>query len=136
MYNKATGVGGVEYGEFEVRVITGSRAAGFKLATLQLVELSTGATREVMHCWFDSWPDYGVPEDESAALQLLTTVQQYVATPGARRCMILHPAIATRKRRSPASHAGHPSARARARERAVTRVSPPLTSSWLLRAQV
>jgi protein tyrosine phosphatase len=78
-YTPANGKGSKTYGDFEVRVISGARSNGYKIADLQIVHSVTGETRQLRHFWFDTWPDYGVPTNPIMVTKLLLAVRECVA---------------------------------------------------------
>lgn len=58
-----------KYGDVVVKVMLAKQRAGYKLAAL---EASVGQERrQIMHYWFDSWPDFGVPESSVAVVDML-----------------------------------------------------------------
>jgi receptor-type tyrosine-protein phosphatase R len=76
LYKAEQKAGAVKYGDVEVRVITGSRASGYKTATLHVVK-GNEPVREVKHFWFDTWPDYGVPSDFNVVPAMLKDVRSF-----------------------------------------------------------
>jgi protein tyrosine phosphatase len=70
-------VGTINYGGIEVGVIAGKHRQGYKVAELEITHAATGETRTVKHFWFDSWPDYGVPEDTMVVPAMLEEVKQW-----------------------------------------------------------
>ena len=68
--------GTTNYGGIEVGVITGKHRQGYKVAELE-VSVPGGESRLIKHFWFDSWPDYGVPEDTTVVPQMLEEVKAW-----------------------------------------------------------
>jgi len=68
--------GTTNYGGIEVGVISGKHRQGYKMAELE-VSIPGGESRLVKHFWFDSWPDYGVPEDTTVVPQMLEEVKAW-----------------------------------------------------------
>jgi len=71
--NGAEGV--IKYGNVVVKVVSAKQRAGYKVAEL---EATVGSeTRTVMHFWFDSWPDFGVPSSSTAVTDMLQVANKY-----------------------------------------------------------
>ena len=68
--------GTTNYGGIEVGVITGKHRQGYKVAELE-ISVPGGESRLIKHFWFDSWPDYGVPEDTTVVPQMLEEVKAW-----------------------------------------------------------
>lgn len=71
----------VAYDGYNVRVVSGKRQEGYKKAVLSLTSPS-GEAREIHHFWFDSWPDYGVPEEPLVVAKMLKAVRLVSHSPG------------------------------------------------------
>jgi protein tyrosine phosphatase len=67
--------GVIKYGNVIVKVVSAKQRAGYKVAELQATVGSE--TRTVMHFWFDSWPDFGVPSSSSAVTDMLQVANKY-----------------------------------------------------------
>lgn len=67
---KGSGTDGLtKYGDITVAVMSAKQRVGFKVAELEAYY--NGETRTIMHFWFDSWPDFGVPSSSDAVLSML-----------------------------------------------------------------
>lgn len=75
LYNQDIDAGAVRYGGVEVRVLTGTKADGYKTATLEVI--CNGESRQCKHFWFDTWPDYGVPDDPAVVPRMLKDVRSF-----------------------------------------------------------
>jgi len=68
--------GTINYGGLEVGVLSGKHQKGYKVAELEVTH-PTGGSRVVKHFWFDSWPDYSVPEDTTVVPAMLEEVNEW-----------------------------------------------------------
>eukprot|EP00039_Didymoeca_costata_P017065 m.313533 g.313533 ORF g.313533 m.313533 type:complete len:741 (-) comp16491_c1_seq1:18-2240(-) len=74
VYDEAEDKDYEEYDGIKVMVITGEIDAGYKVAEL---DVSLGSeTRRIVHFWFDSWPDYGLPSEPLAVPRMLRHVRE------------------------------------------------------------
>jgi len=68
--------GATNYGGIHVGVVSGVRRPGYKICDLQLTGPS-GEQRLLKHFWFDTWPDYGVPQDTIQVPIMLEEARQW-----------------------------------------------------------
>lgn len=76
VYDAAANAGTVKYGDVRVRVIAGIRKEGYKVAILNVYR-NDEPVREIRHYWFDTWPDYGVPDDTAVVPRMLKDVSEF-----------------------------------------------------------
>eukprot|EP00054_Salpingoeca_dolichothecata_P019795 m.123420 g.123420 ORF g.123420 m.123420 type:complete len:1850 (+) comp23389_c0_seq2:1097-6646(+) len=79
LYNVKDDVGHVKYGDIVVAVMAGYRKDGYITSKLRVTR--NGIERTVMHFWFDSWPDHGVPKNHDAVILMLRSVRQVSDSP-------------------------------------------------------
>ena len=78
IYNEATNQGYSVYGGIKVGVVSGVKRDGYKVAELKVSSMENPAdVRVVKHFWFDTWPDYGVPEDGLLLPKMLEEVRAW-----------------------------------------------------------
>lgn len=53
------------YGEFQVSLLKKDVYEFYTMSTLRLLDLEKNLFRDVIHFWYTSWPDVGVPKDPS-----------------------------------------------------------------------
>jgi len=80
LYNEAAKVGDQQYGAISVAVVGGFKANGF-LTTKLRVRHDDGGERIVMHYWFNSWPDHGVPREPENVFTMLKSVREWSNNP-------------------------------------------------------
>ena len=81
VFDAATNVGTVSYGDVRVQVVSGIRKEGYKVAIFNAY-CGDEPVREIRHYWFDTWPDYGVPADTAVVPRMLKDVSEFSKEPG------------------------------------------------------
>jgi len=76
LYNEDTNEGFIIYGDVKVGVVAGVKRDGYKVAELKVSLINDPLNvRVVKHFWFDTWPDYGVPQDGLVLPKMLAEVR-------------------------------------------------------------
>ncbi len=70
LFNEASGNGECVYGDIAVAVLAGRRSGGHIESTFRVRRGEE--ERIVLHFWFDTWPDHGLPKVSFFSLSLST----------------------------------------------------------------
>lgn len=68
--NRGGSEGILKYGDVVVKVVSAKQQVGYKVAELEAV-VKGEQPRTIMHFWYDSWPDFGVPSDPTTVVDML-----------------------------------------------------------------
>eukprot|EP00056_Hartaetosiga_gracilis_P008506 m.121670 g.121670 ORF g.121670 m.121670 type:complete len:2603 (-) comp12926_c0_seq1:157-7965(-) len=74
-YNFEDKIGDKQYGKVNVAVMEGAKKNGYVTTKLRLIK--DGEKRTVMHYWFNSWPDHGVPKKTENVHHMLKTARSW-----------------------------------------------------------
>eukprot|EP00038_Savillea_parva_P022965 m.39210 g.39210 ORF g.39210 m.39210 type:complete len:1917 (-) comp5768_c0_seq1:91-5841(-) len=86
LWNPDLGVGDVQYGSVNVRIMAGFRKEGFVTSKF---EIRCGdVVRDVWHFWYNSWPDHGVPRMTKPVVAMLQAARNFSDDP--RHPWIVH----------------------------------------------
>jgi len=78
LYKEAENKGYHVHGGIAVGVVSGAKRDGYKIADLTVWAVANPAEkRHIKHFWFDTWPDYGVPQDGLVLPKMLTAVREW-----------------------------------------------------------
>eukprot|EP00049_Salpingoeca_infusionum_P018830 m.358959 g.358959 ORF g.358959 m.358959 type:complete len:2697 (+) comp18357_c0_seq1:279-8369(+) len=75
LYNETEQIGDKQYGDINVAVMSGFKANGYLTSKLRVIR--DGEERTVMHYWFNSWPDHGVPHKTDPVVHMLDSVREW-----------------------------------------------------------
>ena len=81
LYNDELDLGDMQLGYINIAVMAGFKANGYITTKLRLRKDGVAEERIVMHYWYNSWPDHGVPADEANVYHMLQTVREWSDSP-------------------------------------------------------
>ncbi|EDQ90935.1 uncharacterized protein MONBRDRAFT_1850, partial [Monosiga brevicollis MX1] len=88
LFNEREGLGDMQAGFVNVAVLAGVRSNGYIATKLRIKHDKSDTERIVMHYWFNSWPDHGVPSETGNVVKMLQAVREWSDDP--ERPWIVH----------------------------------------------
>lgn len=81
LYNSQDKLGDMQLGYMNVAVLEGKKLDGYVATKIRLSKDGVKGERIVMHYWYNSWPDHGVPSNTRAVHQMLAAARKWCDDP-------------------------------------------------------
>ncbi|EGD75941.1 serine/threonine protein kinase [Salpingoeca rosetta] len=81
LYNEKEQLGDMQLGYMNVAVLEGRKSGGYVVTKIRLKKDKVKGERIVMHYWYNSWPDHGVPNNTTAVHHMLDTARKWCDEP-------------------------------------------------------
>ncbi|XP_054715244.1 uncharacterized protein LOC129224722 isoform X1 [Uloborus diversus] len=66
------------YGDFQVSLLKKEVYEFYTVSTLRLLDMEKNLFRDIVHLWYTSWPDVGVPKDPSSFVCFMQQCRPYI----------------------------------------------------------